>query len=264
PSGKFVYVVNKLSNSISAYSVDTSTGALASIDADGSTTAYDASIATKSTPISIAIDHSGSHAYVANAGISASTSNVSVYSIDSLTGALTAIPATGVPGTSTFISTGGTTPNSVEVSPDDKLLYVTNRGSNNITSFIIGSAGELTYSSMSTAHVTNDNPVSIAIDSTGINIYVVNTGNNTVSLYHANTAGVLAYQSSLATGTTPISITIDSTGQYVYVANYGSNDISVYSVAGGTLALVNCGGGTSCNGSYFKAGTTPNAITTSP
>jgi VCBS repeat-containing protein len=260
PSGKFAYVANFNSNSVSAYSIDAN-GALASIDADGGAAGTQASIATRSNPVSIAIDPSGSHAYVANAA----SNDVSVYSIDSLTGALTAVPADGVTGHATYVTTGGTNPSSVVVDPNDQYLYVTNRGtSDDITIFSISSNGALNPTSLVPAHVAGDYPVSIAIDPTGANVYVVNNGNDNVSFYTATGSGSLAWVSSLQAGTTPISITMDSTGQYAYVANSASNDISVYSVVGGTLNPINCPGSPSvCNGNNFLAGTDPYSVITS-
>jgi 6-phosphogluconolactonase (cycloisomerase 2 family) len=248
----FVYVANYLGNSVSVYSFDPTTGALAIVQT---------SIPTRTGPISIALDPSGSHAYVANA----ISGDVSVYSIDPTTGALTAVPADGVAGHATYLSTQGTTPNSVVVDPNDQHLYVTNRGvSNSISIFSIDSAtGGLIATSTATAHVTTDYPVSIAIDPTGANVYVVNGGNNTVSFYTASGGG-LAFQSSAPAGTNPISIAIDSTGQYAYVANSGSNDISAYSIAStGTLSHIDCTGSSCTAGANFPAGASPSSVTTS-
>ena len=109
PSGKFVYVVNQLSNSISAYSINATTGALASIDADALTAGLQTSIPTELTPVAIAIDPAGTYAYVASLGQSLystvcgravvpANGCISAYSIDASTGALTAIDATGTSG----------------------------------------------------------------------------------------------------------------------------------------------------------------------
>ncbi len=96
PSGKFAYVANYSSNSISAYSIDAS-GVLASIDADGATAGNQTSIATRLAPNRSRSILTGGYAYVANAG----DNSVSAYSIDPTTGALTAITADGSTGTST-------------------------------------------------------------------------------------------------------------------------------------------------------------------
>ena len=80
PFGTFVYVANQVSNSISAYTIDTSTGAL--------TADIGSPFPAGSAPWSLA-DPSGKFAYVANA----SSSNISVYAIDAGSGSLTAVAA---------------------------------------------------------------------------------------------------------------------------------------------------------------------------
>jgi 6-phosphogluconolactonase len=257
PSGKFAYVANAGSNSISAYSIDATTGALARIDADGFTSGNQTSIPARSAPISIAIDPTGSYAYVANAG----DNNVSVYSIDASSGALTAIDANGSgAGSNTYISTGpGTvTPFSVTVDPSGTYLYVANRNSNNISIFQIGAGvpGTLSTPTIKPANEgAGATPVSIAIHPEGVYAYVLNTDSGTVNVYTIS-GSTLNYSSLASTGATPSSISIDSTGQYAYVANYGGNSISAYAInqSDGSLSSV--------SGSPFATGSGPNAVTT--
>ncbi len=263
PSGKFAYVTNFLANSVSAYSID-SGGALASIDANGGTAGTQASITTRSNPVSIAIDPSGEHAYVANAG----SNDVSVYSIDSLTGALTAIKASST-GTDTFIPTGNltSTPRSIKVGPNDQYLYVTNQGTANVSIFAINSVGQLANA---TVQPVDDfsaiTPVSIAIDPAAKYVYVVNYGSDNVNVYQT-TGGGLLYKWQTAAGEVgdkPTSIRLDSTGQYAYVTNSGSNSVSVFSVnsSSGALNHISCIGST-CISNNFPAGATPFAVATS-
>jgi 6-phosphogluconolactonase len=263
PSGKFAYVTNYSSNNVSAYSIDAA-GVLASIDANGSIAGT--SIATRAGPVSIAIDPSGGYAYVANSG----DNSVSVYSIDTTTGALTAIPASGAFGTPTYISTGtpAPTPWSVTVDPAGTYLYVANRastasGGNTVSIFTIGGGGGPgTLSTPSTKPtteglITGATPVSVAIHPAGGFAYVVNTDSNTVNVYSTtDSVGTLTYKSQAVTGNQPISISIDSTGQYAYVANYGDGTISTYSINLGTGEL------TEIVSSPFPAGSNPNAVTT--
>jgi len=88
PSSRFAYVANGSSSDVSAYTGDSSTGALTPVPASP--------FAAGAGPRSAAVDPSGKFAYVANqCGDFACivNGNVSAYTIDSSTGALTPISA---------------------------------------------------------------------------------------------------------------------------------------------------------------------------
>ncbi|MGC2049059.1 MAG: beta-propeller fold lactonase family protein [Gallionella sp.] len=265
PSGKFAYVVNKISNRISAYSIDTDPnsvtfGALARIDTDGGAAGNQTTIPTRLTPVAIAIHPDGEFAYVANA--SDGNGSVSVYSIDIVSGALTAIDATGSSG-NTYLATGGTTPFSLKVDPAGQYLYVANRNTSDVSIFAIGVAGAGTLSTLNVQFVTDGgatDPVAIALHPTKQFAYVVNSGNSKVNVYSTAINGWGTIQSSAATGSLPISISIDRSGQYAYVANSGDSTISAYSINPATGAL------TEDTDSPFTAGvgTAPNSVTTAP
>jgi len=103
PSGKFAYVTNSFNgtggNSVPAYSINATTGALTRIDADG-TLAGIQNFPAGSGPRAVSVDPAGKFAYVANNG-----GGVSAYTINATTGALTAVAG------SPF--TAGTIPRSV-------------------------------------------------------------------------------------------------------------------------------------------------------
>jgi 6-phosphogluconolactonase (cycloisomerase 2 family) len=259
PSGKFAYVVNYLANSVSAYSIDAA-GVLARIDSNGATTANETSIPARNGSISIAIHPEGGYAYVANAF----DNSVSVYSIDTVSGALTAIDAngsTGGTGGPSYISTNGTLPYSLKVDPAGQYLYVANRTTNQVSIFAIGGAGGPGTLSMPNVQTVADNgasdPVTIAMHPTKQFAYVVNSGNKTVNVYSTATAGWGSWQSFAPTGKDPIAISIDRTGQYAYVANSGDSTISAYSINATTGVLTPVA-------SPFSAGTSPYGVTTAP
>jgi 6-phosphogluconolactonase (cycloisomerase 2 family) len=77
PGGHFLYVANLVSGSISAFTIDSTSGSLRTI----------ANYSAGANPISIAVDTAGKYVYVTNSG----SRNVSALSIDSSTGALTQI-----------------------------------------------------------------------------------------------------------------------------------------------------------------------------
>src|SRR5262249_57507449 len=108
PSGKFAYVANSspASNSVSAYTIDTLTGALA--DVPGQV------FAAGSGPASVAVAPSGTFAYVANL-----VADISAYSIDA-DGALTPLAGPNV--------AAGTNARSIAVDPSGKFAYVANDG----------------------------------------------------------------------------------------------------------------------------------------
>ena len=83
PGGKFLYVANRLSDSISAYAIDARTGVLSEMSGSP--------FATGGGPYSISTDISGKFVYVTN-GLS---DDVSAYTMNASTGALT--PMAGSP-----------------------------------------------------------------------------------------------------------------------------------------------------------------------
>jgi len=78
PTGKFAYVANQVSNSISAYTINAATGALTAVSGSP--------FPAGSAPWSLT-DPSGKFAYVANA----SSGSISVYAVDGSSGVLTAV-----------------------------------------------------------------------------------------------------------------------------------------------------------------------------
>jgi 6-phosphogluconolactonase len=150
-SGKFAYVANDVSNDVSAYTIDSTTGALTALVASP--------FAAGSNPTAVIVDPSGTFVYVANfnGGGTPGGNNISAYTINANTGALT--PVTGSP----FAT--GMNPSSVRTDPSGKFLYVTNENPtvNNVSAFTIdastGALGPVTGSPFSAGH----NPMSIAV-----------------------------------------------------------------------------------------------------
>jgi streptogramin lyase len=128
PSGKFAYVANINSNNVSAYTIDSTTGALSQLS--------NSPFTAGSGPASVAVDPSGKFAYVANlfAG------SVSAYTIDSTTGALSQL------SNSPFAA--GSNPASVAVDPSGKFAYVANAGGGVSAYTINSTTGALTSSAI--------------------------------------------------------------------------------------------------------------------
>lgn len=188
------------------------------------------------------------YVYVANAG----DNTVSVYSIDSGTGTLTAV---GTP-----VATG-TSPNAIAVSPDGLHVYVVNEGSNDISGYAVdATSGELAPISGS-PFPAGSNPQALALNTTALSetyLYVANKGSNNLSAYSVNVSnGVLAplTTATYATGIGPSAVVPDYYGSFIFVANNGgSNDISVFAIDAATGAL------TPVSGSPFAAGGSPHSL----
>ena len=116
-AGRFAYVVNQVSNTISAFVINPSSGFLTPVA--GSPFA-----STGTTPVAAVVDPNGAYLYVANNG----SNDVSVYAIDNTTGALS---SAGAPIPS------GNGPFAVLVDPADQFLYVANMNDNTVAVFLI-------------------------------------------------------------------------------------------------------------------------------
>jgi len=214
PSSRFAYVANG-NNTLSAYTIDATTGALTTIGSP---------IAAGPQPNSVTVDPSGRFVYVANGGSgNPNTPSVSAYAINASTGALTAI--TGSP-----FATGGSKTASVAVTmdPTGQFVYVASvsliAGSGNISALTINpSTGALTTVSGSPFGATNINgPGSVAVDASGRFAYVANLGmvnsEYEMSAFAINSAtGALAflnYSPNLGAGTN--SVATDPSGQFAY------------------------------------------------
>ena len=113
---RYVFVGNEGSNDVSAFAVDTTTGALTAVPGSP--------FAAGTDPKAMALYWRSPNLYVANAG----SDNVSAYAIDANTGALAA-PST--------IATGKS-PTSIVVDPENGIVFVANHGgSNDISAFFI-------------------------------------------------------------------------------------------------------------------------------
>ncbi len=200
----------------------------------GTSNAVTFSISTTVNPVSVAVaaDPSGKFgkfAYVANAG----SNNVSMYTIDATTGALT----------STGTVAAGTRPLSVAVDPSGKFAYVANADSHNISMYTIdGNTGALTSTGTVAA---GTGPVSVAVDPSGKFAYVANLGSNNVSMYAIDgTTGALTSTGMVAAGTSPSVVAVHPSGKFAYVTNsdqFSSDDVSMYTIDATTGTLSSIG-----------------------
>ncbi|HEU5340046.1 lactonase family protein [Edaphobacter sp.] len=160
---------------------------------------------------------------------------VSMYSIDSCTGALKATsPAT--------IATGSTQneprPEQIVADPLGRFAYVANLVSNasdkaTISMYTIDSStGVLTPTSPATV-ATGFFPQGIAVDPSGRFVYTANSDDNSVSMFRVDqVTGLLTPTSpaTVAAGWSPSGVTIHPSGKFAYVTNEDDSTVSMYTI----------------------------------
>ena len=219
PTGNFAYAANDSSGNIYAYSIDQITGALTPTGI----------VHALNNPLSIAITtgvtaqpYLPKFAYATNYN----SNNISVYTINQTTGALTA-------GTAVAAGTGT---HFVAVDPTGRFAYVANNLSHSVSAYTINqNTGALIPVETETAGIYT---YSVAIDPTGRFLYAPKAQSTKVYIYTIDqNTGALTSAGSVATGNWPVFVTIDPSGRYAYVANEGSKNVSVYTINQSTEVL---------------------------
>jgi 6-phosphogluconolactonase len=197
-------------------------------------------------------------AYVLNGS---STDTISMYTVDSCTGALT-------PTTPTTIATGANVFGSEQmvVDPAGRFVYVANLMSNasdlaTISMFTVNSStGVLTPTTPATVP-TGYFPQGIAVDPAGKFVYTANSDDNTISMFTINSStGVLTPTTppTVAAGWSPLSVTVDPSGKFAYAANQDDGTISMYTINASTGVL------TPTTPAAVPAGESPFGVTVDP
>ncbi|HUS12242.1 MAG TPA: beta-propeller fold lactonase family protein [Pyrinomonadaceae bacterium] len=218
-AGKFAYVANgrsgNFSDTVSAYSINATTGALKLVNT---------APAGRSSLQSITVDPSGKFVYTTSGGSKVSSFEIDAFTVDAATGALTPMPGS-------FLA--GTNPNCIAVHPSSKFAYVSNQASQDISSFTIGTTGALTSTGRTFAGI----PVfGITVDPSGRFAYAPSGGileytiDATTGALTAMAVGVPA-----ETGNGFVSIAIEPAGAFAYAA--GINGVTAYAIDGTTGAL---------------------------
>jgi 6-phosphogluconolactonase (cycloisomerase 2 family) len=230
PSGKFLYAANP--------GQDENDVSLFAINSNGTLNEIFPRTPVGTSPTLVAVDSAGAYLYVANT----LSNNISVFSIDSSSGALTAV--TGSPfGTNLSLT-------DMVLSPSGNFLYISaaNQPSGVIAVFSI-TAGVISSSAVSLTFTADSSPTGMVINPTGTYLYAANGGiGNSISIYSIGSNGALtaAPGSPLAdTSQHPVALILDPKGQFLYVANQGSSgsgagstssgsNIGTYSITSGT------------------------------
>jgi YVTN family beta-propeller protein len=225
-------------------------------------------------PLSIDVDPAGKFAYVASLGCDGGVGGyVSMYTINSSTGALTSIG----PPLQTFGY--GVFTESVAVDPSSKFVYVANSG--NIFNYdseadgsvaiytINATTGALTFTTTTNGDCTGSElcaPSSVAVDPSGKFAYTADaggsTGDNGVSMFSLNaTTGNLTSIGGTTLVGLPNSVAVDPSGKFAYVANMNdtpstAGDVVMYTINATTGSLTSIG--------TITAGITPWFVTVDP
>jgi len=236
---KFAFVANSNPDSqvdgltISAYTVNPTTGALTAVPGSPFTTKASGCCGT----LFIDVDPNSRFLYVPNRD----ANSVSVFSIAS-TGALTEI--SGSP-----FASGGNDTYAVAVHPNGNSIYVSNRSGGNITAFSVASNGQLTSLGSVDAF---DSPRHLFIDPQGRFLYASDESEGgIIDAYTIQSNGSLAPIAGTPFGSfcAPHSGTVDATGKFLLVADPCDDTVSVFSIAStGVLSEV------TSQGSPFPAG----------
>jgi 6-phosphogluconolactonase (cycloisomerase 2 family) len=222
PSGTFLYVLNLADGSISAYSVNGTSGALTSLPASP--------FASAPGPNAVAVDPSGRFLYVCSF-TGAASDGIAAYRIAPASGSLSAV--TGSP----FLLARPIGP---AVHPSGKFLYaLSGNGINTLQAYAMDTAtGSLTI--LGPAIAVGSQPVATALDPDGRFLYVANNNDSTVSAFKVAWNGTVAAVagSPFATATAPLALAVDESGSFLYVAT-SSGEVSIFAIDQKTGVLGN-------------------------
>ena len=220
-SAHYLYVNNNDSpNSVSAYSVNLSTGALTTVAGSPFATGGDGGFSADIDSLAIC----GSTLYASN-----TEDSVSVFRINEATGALTAVA--GSPFAAGDCATG------LACTPDGKRLYVGNFCDDTIGIFDVDAVtGALSVNASSPFSVPggSSSPFDIEIDSAGTRLFVSQDFSDNVGVYDIDGSGGLTpvAGSPFAAGGTEHGGVLSPNGLFYYVADLESS-ISGFTVGGG-------------------------------
>ena len=205
--GEFVYVTNAADNTLSSYSVDGTTGALAAIGVP---------IAMGASPNAIVGGGCGySLVFVANQG----SNDISVFAADTTTGALTAVPG------SPFAA--GTDPEAMTCLFGG--LLVANAGSDNVSAYGIDQSTRALIAQPGFPVAVGKSPTSIVVDPFTGFAYVANhEGSNDISAFSTLDLTPLP-GSPFPVGGNPLSLALapSAGGHFLYSANPDATNPSI-------------------------------------
>jgi len=216
--GRFLYALNPVSQQVWEFYVNAQTGVPTPIPSSPLV------LAAGSNPAWVQSDSSG-FAYLTVQG----TSQVSVYSIAPVTGALTLVTTSPALSFSQVVT----------VDPAGPFIYVSdNTGA--IYCFSVDSSGNLTAAPGS-PYATPGSDIGMAIDPSGSFLYAADSSTNDISAFSINHAtgalSPLAGSPYVTFGTNPTFLVMDPHGKFLYAMANGSNTIDAFAINPSTGAL---------------------------
>lgn len=112
----------------------------------------------------------------------------------------------------------GTTPWGAALTPDGSLLYITNKGSNNVS--VISTVLNTVIETIP----VGTSPWGVAINPSGTKVYVANSGLGTVSVINTSLNNIIT---TILVGTNPHWLKFTPDGKRLYVSNWGDGTVSV-------------------------------------
>ena len=211
---------------------------------------------TAATSVSSVVVHPSNHFLYA---ASQDTNSISLFKIDSTTGALTEI----APRTQLVTPSGavGLSPALLTMDQAGKFLFVGNQVSNDVWAYAIGSSGALTF--VSSAPL-GSNPSGLTLDPSGNFLYVPVPNFSTIYVIGVSSGSLTSLCGSPGSTQPCLNLSggvgelgIDPGGKFLYVPNPANATVTV-------LAISPSGGMLSQGPGAFGTGTTPVAADTNP
>jgi 6-phosphogluconolactonase len=261
-SGKFLFVANYYFQTVRAYRISVSTGALTQVPGSP----FPAGI----NPESVIVDLTGKFVYVAN-GYHGGNGTVSAYSIDRNSGSLTPVPASPFAVPNEPFPSPGSVPRSLTVhaTASGEALYVADSGQACIWEYIIDETTGALALSPTSPFSAPGGPLSIRADSQGRYVYLsdqdftTNNATGNVAAYAIDpvTGSLTTVPGSpFLSGPVPVGVAVDLKGKFVFTANQGSYLNNYAGTVSGYAIDANTGGLTPVPGSPFTAGLEPTSV----
>jgi 6-phosphogluconolactonase (cycloisomerase 2 family) len=225
-AGKFLFVANRDSNSISVFSVG----------ANAALTAVPNSPFPVTSPVSLVASPANNILFVAD------QSDGWVWALQ--------IGANGTLSSNPMLPPvfSGNMPSGLAINAAGTFLYVPNQGSENVTGFTIATGAPDvpgTLSIISGSNAAGLGPAGAAVDPSGQFLYVVDKDSNQVSGYRIRpgTGTLTALTNSpYSSGPAPDAIAISPTNKFLYVSNSADSSLSTYKIDPSTGNLIPASG----------------------
>jgi 6-phosphogluconolactonase len=193
PTGNFLYVANQFTNTVQAFSYDTSSGALSppgtpiTVGSNPSAMSFSRCAGvTKGTASCAAAD--GNNLFVTNSG----SNNVSIFAACIQLSTTCSVPNGSLVQISNSPVAAGNSPVAIFVHPLLGFVYAVNSKGNNVTQYRYGSAtGALTTLSPAAVNA-GSNPFGGGITSDGTYVFISNNNGSSMSVFNVGPGGKLA------------------------------------------------------------------------